>query len=243
MLKTAALSIFALGSFAVAACAAEKEYVAVAASMAPTMEKIAAEFQKEYGVSFDIASGASGKLAAQIRAGAPFGLFLAADDKWTVVMKDEGFAEDVHRIAAMPIGLWSPTADAPSLDVLKDPKVTVAIADPNTAPFGALAKKWLTEEGLWDGMMECKQLIVAGSINQAGLAAKNKGADYALIARSTALGLGEGSWTPVPVAPMANSGAIITANATENVRKLWEYLRSEKMWHYWDEVGFVPVEE
>ena len=60
---------------------AETTLVAVAANFTKPMNEIVAEFQKASGHSVNLSFGSSGKFVAQLENGAPFEIFLAADEK------------------------------------------------------------------------------------------------------------------------------------------------------------------
>ncbi|MFM8465648.1 MAG: molybdate ABC transporter substrate-binding protein, partial [Burkholderiaceae bacterium] len=66
--------------------------VAVAANFAQTMKYIAAEFEKDTGHKLNLTQGATGKFYAQITNGAPFEVFLSADDETPTKLVKEGKA-------------------------------------------------------------------------------------------------------------------------------------------------------
>ena len=121
------------GLFAVSS-AAQAEVFAAAASLQPVMEKVAVQFEKDRGIRMDAVFGASGQLARQIETGAPYDLFLSADEKWARYLEEKGRLEKVRPVAECPLVLWWASEKAPSLDLVKNAKVRVAVADPAVAP-------------------------------------------------------------------------------------------------------------
>ncbi len=147
---TLGLSLFATGPLQ----AAEVQ-VAVAANFTAPMQQIAAEFEKDSGHKAVLAFGATGKFYAQIANGAPFELFLAADDTTPAKLELEKRAVPGSRYtyAVGKLALWSPQAQAvdPQGQVLNSGNFRyLAIANPKTAPYGAAAIETLAKLQLLD---------------------------------------------------------------------------------------------
>lgn len=127
--------------------------VAVAANFTAPMKRIAADFEKDTGHKAVLSFGATGKFYAQIRSGAPFEVFLAADDETPVKLEKEGDTVSGTRFtyATGKLALWSAT---PGLvddrgEVLKKGSFrNIAIAAPRLAPYGAAAIEALSKLGL-----------------------------------------------------------------------------------------------
>src|SRR5574343_991387 len=123
---------------------AEQVSVAVAANFTTPMQKIAAEFEKDTGHKINLAFGATGKFYAQITNGAPFEVFLSADDETPARLEQEGHAVVGSRYtyAIGRLVLWSAQegkVDAQG-EVLKHGQIRrLALANPKTAPYGAAA--------------------------------------------------------------------------------------------------------
>ncbi len=131
--------VFAVSSLAVQAAEVQ---VAVAANFTAPMQKIAAEFEKDTGHKALLSFGATGKLYAQIKNGAPFEVFLAADDKTPAKLESEGdtVAGSRFTYAIGTLVLWSNQPDfvEDQGKVLKKGEFKhLAIANPKTAPYGA----------------------------------------------------------------------------------------------------------
>ena len=148
---------------------AETTIVAVAANFTKPMTDIADVFEKTTGHSAKLAFGSSGKFVAQIKNGAPFEVFLAADDKNPTVLQKEGFAvaNSNFTYSIGKLVLWSATAnlvDNQGEILSKGGFKHIAFADPKLAPYGVAATEVLKNQNLLDKL---KPLFVQGeNINQ-----------------------------------------------------------------------------
>ncbi|MDX1266792.1 MAG: molybdate ABC transporter substrate-binding protein, partial [Oceanisphaera sp.] len=93
--------------------AADEIRVAVATNFIEVMERLGDDFSDQSGHQVLISSGATGKLYAQIKNGAPYDVFLAADEQRPALLDQEGVAIAGSRFtyALGKLVLWSPTAD------------------------------------------------------------------------------------------------------------------------------------
>lgn len=220
---------------------ASAETAAVAGSIYPCVTELAGIYADNGGKAPELVMGSSGKLAAQIKAGAPFGLYLSASRKWALHLKELDLLEEIHPMATSPIVLWWTKEEAPGLELLNDKTIRVAIADPEAAPFGRAARDYLLSEGLYDQLLAEKRLIIGGTVQQAGLAARNGGADVAIVSLSIARKMNSGSETVLPITPLANAGALVKGKATEDLRNFWTFIRSAQAAPIWTKWGFSPV--
>lgn len=127
--------------------------VAVAANFAQPMKEIAAEFERDTGHKLSVSQGATGKFYAQISNGAPFEVFLSADDETPARLLKEGkaVAGSAFTYAIGRLALWSP--DAKLVDnegaVLKGEGFRfVAIANAKVAPYGRAAVQTMQKLGV-----------------------------------------------------------------------------------------------
>ncbi len=158
-------AVFALGSVH-----ADEVQVAVAANFTAPIQAIAADFEKDTGHTLVAAYGATGQFYTQIRNGAPFQVFLSADDSTVQKLEAEGETVKGSRFtyAVGTLALWSAKegyVDANG-DVLKRNAFRhLSIANPKAAPYGLAATQVLAREGLTD---KVKAKIVEGqNITQA----------------------------------------------------------------------------
>ena len=128
--------------------------VATAANFAPTLKKLAAQYEAdaEGAVSIKIVSGSSGKLATQIRQGAPFDLFFSADEKAPAMLIDSGHADAdsvfTYAIGRLVLATRHPAIEQPLQELLRGRFKRLAIANPELAPYGAAAMDTLRSLGV-----------------------------------------------------------------------------------------------
>ena len=132
---------------------AEEVQVAVAANFTAPMKAIVAEFEKLTGHKAQLSFGATGKFYAQIKNGAPFQVFLSADDETPAKLEQEGLAEAGSRFtyAVGTLALWSARpdfVDAKGEVLSRGAFAHLALANPKLAPYGAAAMETLEKLGL-----------------------------------------------------------------------------------------------
>ena len=169
--------------------------IAAASDLQFVLQDIAAEFRAGTGMDVSLSFGSTGNFARQIRQGAPFEMFMAADEDFVLDLAREGFTTDqgvlygIGRIALIvPNG--SPLRPDGSLDDLAagllDGRVThFAIANPDHAPYGARAREALQHRGLWDAIQPA--LVFGENVSQAAQFATSGNAQGGIIAQSLAL--------------------------------------------------------
>ena len=136
-----------------AAAFAGEVQLAVAANFTAPMKQIAADFEKDTGHKVLMSFGATGKLYAQIINGAPFDVFLAADEETAAKLERNGGAVNGSRFtyAIGKLVLWSAQpglVDAQGDVLRKNEFKKIAIAAPKLAPYGAAAVETMTRLGL-----------------------------------------------------------------------------------------------
>jgi molybdate transport system substrate-binding protein len=171
-----ALSLLA-GALAAPALAGDVQ-VAVAANFTAPVKAIAADFEKDTGNKVVAAFGATGQFYAQIKNGAPFEVFLAADDTTPAKLDDEKMTVPGSRFtyATGALALWSakPGYVDDKGEVLKKNAFThLAIANPKAAPYGLAATQVLAKLGLTqavtpkivqgDSIAQAQQFVASGN--------------------------------------------------------------------------------
>lgn len=147
------LIVAPMAAIALSVARADEVSVAVAANFTAPMNAIAAEFARDTGHKAQLAFGSSGKFYAQIRSGAPFQVFLSADEETPARLAQEGLADPPSRFtyAIGSLVLWSARpgyVDAKG-EVLRTGRFDkLALANPRTAPYGKAAVEVLTRLGL-----------------------------------------------------------------------------------------------
>ena len=127
---------------------------AVAANFTGTMKEIAASFEQATGNTVKLSFGSTGKLYAQIKNGAPFDLFFAADARRPKLLEKSGTGVAGTRFtyAQGRLVLWSAKpglVDDKGAVLKQGGFARIAIANPKTAPYGAAAKQVMEKMGVW----------------------------------------------------------------------------------------------
>jgi len=171
-MKPAPTRVLAAIVLAALACAARADelQVAVAANFAAAAQKIAAQFERDTGHTVKLSFGATGKFHAQIEAGAPFDVLLAADQATPARLVAEGQAVPgtLRTYAVGKLVLWS--ADPALVDdrgeILKSARWKhLSVADARLAPYGQAAMQTLTALGLVGAVRP--RIVTAENIGQA----------------------------------------------------------------------------
>lgn len=198
-------------AIAAAAVQAAQVQVAVAANMAAPMRKIAAGFARASGHEAVVVIGSTGQLYAQIRAGAPFDVLLAADDETPARLEQDGLAVRDSRFtyATGQLVLWSadPAAVDPQGEVLRrPPEGRLAVANPKLAPYGFAAMETLTQLGVLPAWTP--HLVQGESIGQAYQFAATRNARYAFVALSQVMADGRIATGSAWIVPASLHGAL-----------------------------------
>ena len=169
--------------------------VAAASDLNFALEEIAGQFARETGQRVELVFGSSGTLTRQVRDGAPFEMFLSADEAFVEELASVGLTRDrgtlygVGRIVLFaPTG--SPMNPREGLDglarLLASGRVTrFAIANPEHAPYGRAAEAALRKRGIWGDLQP--RLVLGENISQAAQFATTGNAVGGIIAYSLAL--------------------------------------------------------
>ncbi|WP_027720344.1 molybdate ABC transporter substrate-binding protein [Maridesulfovibrio zosterae] len=209
--------------------------VAQAANFMPAMQEIIPAFKKATGIEVQATYTSTGKLYAQITNGAPFDLFLAADERRPKKLFDAGLAEKPFVYAKGKVVFWSmdkKLAEESWQEAIKSKKLhKVAIANVETAPYGTAAMMALKKEKLWDTVKP--ELVYAQSIAQTFQFASTGAADAGFCAYSsvfTEVGK-KGAFTVVKEAPPVIQAACILKSSKNKaaVEKFVTFLSSPEV--------------
>lgn len=231
--------LFVVSSLLLATTAHAAEVnVAVAANFTAPMKQIAAEFEKETGHKSVISYGASGKFYAQIKNGAPFQLFLSADDEKPLQLEKDGLTVSGSRFtyAIGTLVLWSPRSgfvDEKGEVLSKGQFSKLAIASPKLAPYGAAAIEVLTKQGLL--AMLSPKFVQGENISQAFQFVSTGNAELGFVALSQVMKDGKissgSAWiVPGTLHSPIRQDAVLLATGKDNTaaRALLVYLKSDK---------------
>ncbi len=169
--------------------------IAAASDLSFALSEIADRFARDEGQRVDIVYGSSGTLMRQIGDGAPFQLFLSADEAFVEQLADAGLTRDRGTLYAVGrIVLFAPTGSplvpGEGLDglarLLERGEVTrFAIANPDHAPYGRAAEQALRHRGVWDAVQP--RLVLGDNVSQAAQFATTGNAVGGIIAYALAL--------------------------------------------------------
>ena len=212
--------------------------VAVASNFAAPMERIVALFQQQSGHTVKVSLGSSGKFYAQIAGGAPYDVFLSADEMIPKRLAQEGLAVGGSRFvyALGNLVLWSaqPGFVDPKGAVLRNGGFNkLAIADPKIAPYGMAAKETLEKLTMWNAIQG--KLDKGDDVTQTFQLAATEKADLAFIALSQVMRDGKvsvGSWWLVPseLHKPIRQGAVLLSGAKDQpaAQAFLAFLKSKK---------------
>ncbi|SDH62950.1 molybdate transport system substrate-binding protein [Pseudomonas benzenivorans] len=174
---------------------ADTPVVAAAADLKFALEEVSARFEADTGKRLKLVFGSSGNFYRQISEGAPFQLYLAADESYVEQLAaagktlDEGALYAMGRIVlAVPHGsVLKADAELTGLRAaLAAGKIgKFAIANPEHAPYGRRAEEALRHAGLWDALQG--KLVLGENVAQAAQFATSGNAQGGIVAYSLAL--------------------------------------------------------
>jgi molybdate transport system substrate-binding protein len=211
-----------LGLISVASAAADEIRVAVASNFADTMREITGRFEQQSGHNVTLVFGSTGMHYAQIRNGAPFDAFFAADVKRPKLLEEEGItlADSRFTYAVGKVVLWSPNADYvdPAGEVLEQGDFRhLALANPKLAPYGRAAREVLEKRGQWRNLQD--RIVRGENVGQAFQFVNSGNAELGFVAWSQIKRPGRplaGSWWEIPQAlysPIEQQAVLLNANS------------------------------
>jgi molybdate transport system substrate-binding protein len=198
-----ALLVGLLGCFAACArtdAAPAPVRVAAAADLSKAFEALGRAFEQQSGRKVVFSFGSTGLLARQLREGAPFDLFAAANVAFVDAVVRAGACDGSTRApyARGRIAIWSQqrSAAAPpaTLGDLADPRFAhIAIANPEHAPYGQAAREALMTAGVWEQVQP--RLVYGENVRQALQLAETGNASAAIVALALVIEDGTNPWT------------------------------------------------
>jgi molybdate transport system substrate-binding protein len=210
--------------------------IAAAADLQPVLPALIEQFEQQTHEKVDASYASSATLATQILNGGPFGLFLAADLSFPQKVTAAGLADSAEPIpyARGTLVLWARN-DSPvqplSLDTLRSPSLrTVAVANPEHAPYGRAAKAAIEKLGLTDALKS--KLVVAENIAQTAQYADSGNAEVGLISLTSALTprfTSDGKYVVMPedsYPPLLQGAAVLKGPTSKEAHQFLDFLLS-----------------
>lgn len=225
----------ALGS---RAALADVPAVAAASDLKFALEEVAQLFRRDSGRDVKISFGSSGIFSTQIRNGAPFQIYLSADEEYVLKLHAEGLTRDlgtqygIGRIVLMAPHTSPLRVDAELKGVaalLKQGKLRhFAIANPEHAPYGRRAEEALKHAGLWDALKP--KLVLGESVSQAAQFAVGGSAEGGIVALSLAKSpqmtkLGRYATIPAAWHAPLRQRMVLLKNAGETAQAFYAYMQ------------------
>ncbi|WP_434707225.1 molybdate ABC transporter substrate-binding protein [Pseudomonas sp. R1-1] len=224
--------------FASSGALADEVQVAVAANFTAPIQAIAADFEKDTGHRLIAAYGATGQFYTQIKNGAPFEVFLAADDSTPQKLEKEGDTVKGSRFtyAIGTLALWSAKAgyvDDAGEVLQKNQYQHLSIANPKAAPYGLAATQVLAKLKLTEATQA--KLVEGQNITQAYQFVSTGNAELGFVALSQIYKDGKVSsgsaWVvPAEMHDPIKQDAVILNKGKDNpaAKALVEYLKGAK---------------
>lgn len=181
--------------------AAAPVQVAAAADLTLAFEELGRAFEKQTGREIRFSFGSTGFLARQIREGAPFDLFAAANVAYIdeVVAAGECNGATKAPYARGQIAIWTKRGGVKppaGLEDLADPRFQrIAIANPDHAPYGQAAKEALESAGVW--RVVAPRLVLGENVRQTLQFAESGNVEAAVVALALVAGDRENPWRRV----------------------------------------------
>jgi len=253
----ACIAIVALWSSAEQIRADQPPVVAAASDLQFALPELARRFTAQTGNTLRLSFGSSGNLRRQIAQGAPFQVFMSADEGYVLALHREGFTRDrgvlyaLGRIALItPEGL--PLAVDGRLDdlarALQDGGLRrFAIANPDHAPYGRAAREALQHAGLWEAIEP--HLVLGENVSQAAQFATSGSSQGGIIAFSLALSpsvgrLGRHALIPAEWHRPLRQRMVLLRGAGETAEAFYAFVQSPPAREVLRRYGFVlPGEE
>ena len=209
--------------------------VAVAANFIAPFEELAQQYETKTGVKVEATFSSSGKLYAQIANGAPYDLFLSADEDRPRKLAAQGLSQTPFVYARGQVVLWTSRKDLFSAkewqSIVKRADVAkIAVANPETAPYGAAAKQALEQARLWEAVQP--RLVFPQDIAQAFQYAITGAVDAGFCSLSSAFTTEGrmGYYLRVPQAPaIIQAACVLTSSPRKDTAAAFaDYLRSKE---------------
>jgi molybdate transport system substrate-binding protein len=233
---------------------AQREIPAIAAAsdLQFALEDIAARYRTDSRKELRLSFGSSGNYFRQIEQGAPFQLFLSADEDFVFRLHQTGKTEDRGVLYATGrIVLFAPKGSPLHVDQqmagLKADLVAnrisrFAIANPEHAPYGRAAEQALRKLGLWEGLQG--KLVLGENVSQAAQFATSGSVQGGIFAYSLALSpsvskLGRYVLLPEDLHQPLRQRMVLVKDAGETARAFYVYLQQPAARKILEQYGFV----
>lgn len=155
--------------------------IGAASDLSPMETALRQSFGAQSGIKLQFSFGSSGMLARQVRAGAPYDVYLSANEQFVRDLAKDGLLleDSIRSYATGRLGLWSASGRVRSVKKLAGSDVLhIAIPNPQHAPYGVAAEQFLRRGGVWEQVRP--KLLLAENVRQAFEYARTGNADAVL---------------------------------------------------------------
>jgi molybdate transport system substrate-binding protein len=214
--------------------------VAAAADLAPLEAPLSAAFLQKSGLHVRFTLGSSGNLARQIENGAPYDVFLSANEEFAKQLEANGSAApgSLRHYASGRLGLWSADGNVKNLKDLTALR-HVAIANPKHAPYGLAAEQALRASNLWDVLQP--NLVLGENVRQTYELARTRNADATLTAWTLVKDAGGILISANLHSPVLQTAAIVKSTSHgETARRFIDFLLSPEGQQILSQYGLFP---
>ncbi len=226
--------------------------VAAASDLKFALDEIAREYARDSGRSVRLTYGSSGNFRRQIAEGAPFEIFLSADESYVAALAKEGRLEDEGAVYGVGrLVLFAPKGSPvdPEQGLPGVARLAAegrigkfAIANPAHAPYGRAAREALQRAGAWEALQG--RLVLGENVSQAAQFAASGNAAAGLFAYSLTFSpevAGRGRFALVPEsahAPLRQRMALVRG-AGEEARAFYRHLQGPAARAIFSRYGFA----
>lgn len=234
---------------------ADNPAIAAASDLKFALEDIAERFRADTKKYLRLAFGSSGNYFSQIGQGAPFQLFMSADEDFVFRLHQAGKTEDRGALYGTGrIVLFAPKGSPLNVDTqmaglktaLADNRISrFAIASPEHAPYGRAAEQALRKLGLWESLQG--KMVIGENVSQAAQFASSGSAQGGIFAYSLALApsvskLGTYVLLPEDLHQPLRQRMVLVKGAGETARAFYAYLQQPAARKIFTQYGFVLPE-
>lgn len=254
-------ALLCLAWLSLVARAADVPTVAAASDLQFALTEVAERFHAETGKTVRLNFGSSGNFRRQIAQGAPFELFLSADEAYVQALHAQGLTEGagvryaqgrlvwLQRAGAFELDESAPLAAVEAVLAAHDNPAAdsrIALANPDHAPYGVAARQALEHAGLWQAVQPLK--VLGENVSQAAQFALSSDSRGGLVAYSLALSpalKARSDYVLIPEewhAPLNQRMALIRG-AGETAQEFYAYMQDNSARRILADYGFVLPDE
>ncbi|MGV3641532.1 MAG: molybdate ABC transporter substrate-binding protein [Adhaeribacter sp.] len=225
--------------------------VAVAANAQVVARALQQEFERTHGIKIELMVNSSGKIAAQVEQGAPYDVFLSADTHYPQALVAKGLTRGRARVYGYgQLILWTTRPLELQQDLrllLRGSGGKIALANPDTAPYGRAAMEVLRYYGLETAVGS--RLVLGESVAQVNQYVLSGAVDLGFTSLSVVYepgSQGRGSWRrvdPRAYTPIAQSAVLLRATASrrqDQAQLFFDFLFSPAGQAIFKRYGYTP---